>query len=82
MKTENKICAILSNVTRNEELSPLTDQRPIATLPFECKYRLIDFPLSSLANAQVSSIFMTANQGETQSIFDHMGAGSEGGVCF
>lgn len=43
MKTENKICAILSNVTRNEELSPLIDQRPIATLPFECKYRLIDF---------------------------------------
>lgn len=80
MKTENKICAILSNVTRNEELSPLTDQRPIATLPFECKYRLIDFPLSSLANAQVSSIFMTANQGETQSIFDHMGAGSEWGL--
>nr|WP_270318187.1 glucose-1-phosphate adenylyltransferase subunit GlgD [Lactococcus petauri] len=80
MKTENKICAILSNVTRNEELSPLIDQRPIATLPFECKYRLIDFPLSSLANAHVSSIFMTANQGETQSIFDHMGAGSEWGL--
>lgn len=80
MKTENKICAILSNVTRNEKLSPLIHQRPIATLPFDCKYRLIDFPLSSLANAHVSSIFMTANQGETQSIFDHMGSGSEWGL--
>ncbi|SFL48013.1 Nucleotidyl transferase [Lactococcus garvieae] len=44
------------------------------------KAALIDFPLSSLANAHVSSIFMTANQGETQSIFDHMGAGSEWGL--
>ena len=61
MKTENKICALLSNVTRNEGLAPLIIQRPIATLPFDCKYRLIDFPLSSLANAHVSSIFMTAN---------------------
>ncbi|MEY8443134.1 glucose-1-phosphate adenylyltransferase subunit GlgD [Lactococcus ileimucosae] len=80
MKTENKICALLSNVTRNEGLAPLISQRPIATLPFDCKYRLIDFPLSSLANAHVSSIFMTANQGETQSIFDHMGSGSEWGL--
>jgi glucose-1-phosphate adenylyltransferase len=80
MKSENKICAILSTVTRNEKLSPLINQRPVATLPFDCKYRLIDFPLSSLANAHVNSIFMTANQGETQSIFDHMGSGSEWGL--
>lgn len=80
MKSENKFCAILSTVTRNEKLSPLINQRPVATLPFDCKYRLIDFPLSSLANAHVNSIFMTANQGETQSIFDHMGSGSEWGL--
>ena len=80
MKSENKICAILSTVTRNEKLSPLINQRPVATLPFDCKYRLIDFPLSSLANAHVNSIFMAANQGETQSIFDHMGSGSEWGL--
>lgn len=74
------MCALLSNVTRNAELSPLTDERPIATLPFDCKYRMIDFPLSSLSNAHVESVFMTFNQGETQSVFDHLGSGSEWGL--
>lgn len=80
MKTENKICAILSNVTKSEDLAPLTNERPIATLPFDCKYRLIDFPLSSLANANVSNVLMTFNEGETQSVFDHLGSGSEWGL--
>ena len=80
MKNSNRMCALLSNVTRNAELSPLTDERPIATLPFDCKYRMIDFPLSSLSNAHVESVFMTFNQGETQSVFDHLGSGSEWGL--
>lgn len=79
MNNSNKMAALLSNVTRHPELSPLTDERPIATLPFDCKYRLIDFPLSSLSNAHVDSVFMTFNEGETQSVFDHLGAGSEWG---
>lgn len=74
------MAAILSNVTRKKELTPLTDERPIATLPFDCKYRLIDFPLSALSNAHVESVFMTFNEGETQSVFDHIGAGSEWGL--
>lgn len=79
MNNSNKMCAMLSNVTAKSCLSPLTNERPIATLPFDCKYRLIDFPLSSLSNANIDSIFMTFNQGETQSVFDHMGSGSEWG---
>lgn len=71
---------MLSNVTHNPELKPLVDERPLSTLPFECKYRLIDFPLSSLSNAHVDSIFMTFNQGETQSVFDHLGSGTEWGL--
>ena len=38
-------------------MSTLTDHRPVASLPFGGKYRLIDFPLSSLANAGVRSVF-------------------------
>ncbi|MEI5992863.1 glucose-1-phosphate adenylyltransferase subunit GlgD [Candidatus Enterococcus mansonii] len=76
MKT-NKMCAILGNVTRFQELLPLTENRPLDTLPFDCKYRLIDFPLSSIANANVHSIFMIFNEGETRSVFDHIGGGRE-----
>ncbi len=80
MNNSNSMAALLSNVTRNKCMMPLTDGRPVATLPFDCKYRLIDFPLSSLSNAHVNSVFMTFNEGETQSVFDHLGSGSEWGL--
>lgn len=76
MKT-NKMCAILGNVHRYDELEPLTANRPIATLPFDCKYRLIDFPLSAVANANLESVFMVFNEGETQSVMDHIRGGKE-----
>lgn len=76
MKT-NKICAILGNIEDYAGLKPLTDHRPLATLPFDCKYRLIDFSLSSIANAHINTVFMVFNEGETQSVFDHIRSGKE-----
>lgn len=76
MKT-NRMCAVLGNAHRYEDLKPLTNNRPIATLPFDCKYRLIDFPLSAIANANIDSVFMIFNEGETQSVFDHIRSGKE-----
>lgn len=76
MKT-NRMCAIIGNIERFEELMPLIEKRPLATLPFDCKYRLIDFQLSSLVNANIDRLFMVFNEGETQSVFDHIGGGKE-----
>lgn len=76
MKT-NRMCAILGNVTKYDTLLPLTNKRPLATLPFDAKYRLIDFPLSSIVNSHVNTVFMVFNEGETQSVFDHIGGGKE-----
>ncbi|WP_368259471.1 glucose-1-phosphate adenylyltransferase subunit GlgD, partial [Enterococcus sp. 2201sp1_2201st1_C11_2201SCRN_220225] len=73
----NKMCAIMGNLTRFKELLPLTENRPIATLPFDCKYRLIDFNLSSIVNANINTVFMVFNDDETQSVFDHIGGGKE-----
>ncbi|WHA10269.1 glucose-1-phosphate adenylyltransferase subunit GlgD [Enterococcus montenegrensis] len=73
----NKMCAILGNLHRYNELLPLTENRPLATLPFDCKYRLIDFNLSSIVNANINTVFMVFNEGETQSVFDHIGGGKE-----
>lgn len=72
-----KMCAILGNVSTFQGLMPLTEERPLDTLPFDCKYRLIDFPLSSIANANINSIFMIFNEGGTRSVFDHIGGGKE-----
>lgn len=53
----DKYSAILGNTVGFHNMSTLTDHRPVASLPFGGKYRLIDFPLSSLANAGVRSVF-------------------------
>ncbi|MGX7271957.1 glucose-1-phosphate adenylyltransferase subunit GlgD [Enterococcus haemoperoxidus] len=76
MRTK-KMCAILGNVSEFQGLLPLTEERPLDTLPFDCKYRLIDFPLSSIANANINSIFMIFNDRGTRSVFDHIGGGKE-----
>ncbi|MDT2639502.1 glucose-1-phosphate adenylyltransferase subunit GlgD [Enterococcus dongliensis] len=73
----NKMCAILGNVYECPELLPLTEKRPLATLPFDCKYRLIDFDLSNAINANIKSVYMIFNQGTTKSVFDHIGGGRE-----
>lgn len=76
MKT-NSMCALIGNIHRYDELLPLIKDRPIATLPFSSKYRLIDFNLSNVANANIASVFMVFNEGETRSVFDHIGGGRE-----
>ena len=54
MKT--RYAAILNLVEEENELLPLTKRRPVASLPIACRYRLIDFPFSSLFN--FSSLFI------------------------
>ena len=43
----DKYSAILGNTVGFHDMDGLTEHRPIATLPFGGKYRLIDFPLSN-----------------------------------
>ena len=43
----DKYSAILGNTVGFHDMSTLTNHRPVASLPFGGKYRLIDFPLSN-----------------------------------
>ena len=76
---KNQIAAILNLVEDKEALKPLTNRRPIATLPVACRYRVIDFPFSSLFYAQVKSaaLFLT---GSGHSLYDHIRSGSQWGL--
>ena len=76
----DKYSAILGNTVGFHDMSTLTDHRPVASLPFGGKYRLIDFPLSSLANAGVRSIFGIFQQDNISSVFDHIRSGREWGL--
>lgn len=75
----NKIAAIFNLVEDDEKLRPLTKRRPIASLPFACRYRLIDFPFSSLYNAEaVSAALFISESGH--SLYDHIRSGATWGL--
>lgn len=74
-----RYAAILNLVEDDEKLLPLTRRRPVATLPFACRYRLIDFPFSSLTNAEVRSAALFIS-GSGRSLYDHIRSGITWGL--
>ena len=70
MKT---IGLITANYT-NSKFGSLTEKRPLASLPFAGRYRLIDFVLSNIINAGITKVGIITpfNSG---SIIDHVGSG-------
>lgn len=79
MKT-GKYCAILGNALGTHNLDQLVNSRPLATLPFDGKYRLIDFQLSNLVNAGVTNIYGIFSQQNVPSVLDHIRTGREWGL--
>jgi glucose-1-phosphate adenylyltransferase len=77
MKT--RYAAILNLVEDEEKLLPLTRRRPVASLPFASRYRLIDFPFSSLSNAKVRSAALFIS-GSGRSLYDHIRSGITWGL--
>lgn len=76
---KNKICGILNLTEHRQVLYPLTLSRPIASLPFCSRYRLIDFPMSDLTTAGVETIGVFLND-SLRSIYDHVRSGKEWGM--
>ena len=56
------------------ELRELVKSRTAASLPFCGRYRLIDFPLSSMRNAGILDVGVIV-QRDYQSLLDHIGSG-------
>ena len=66
---------VFSNLNNNT-LSRLTRERTVAAIPFACRYRLIDFCLSNLVNANISKIHVIANY-NYRSLVEHIGSGKD-----
>lgn len=69
---------ITANYTGSER-SALLDSRPLASIPFMGRYRLIDFPLSNMANAGIKTVGLVM-PGNYRSIIDHVGHGKDWGL--
>ncbi|WP_125762153.1 glucose-1-phosphate adenylyltransferase subunit GlgD [Companilactobacillus hulinensis] len=72
----NTVSAIINLVEPWESLEPLTTERPVGTLPFGGRYRLIDFPLSSIANAGIRNVMITSPR-SGRSVSDHLRSGND-----
>ena len=71
-----KAAGIIFSNLNNNTLSELTTDRTVAAIPFACRYRLVDFCLSNLINANISNIHIVANY-NYRSLVDHIGSGKD-----
>lgn len=54
----------------------LTSVRTMASVPYGCRYRLVDFPLSNMVNSGISKIGIITHN-NYQSLMDHIGTGKD-----
>lgn len=71
---KNNICAVINLSEDSSKLKPLTNNRPIAALPFAGRYRIIDFMLSDIAFAEINSVGLFIGD-SGRSIYDHVRSG-------
>ncbi len=57
-------------------LKEFTEHRAISSLPFGCRYRLIDFMLSNMVNADITDVGVLMRD-NYQSLLDHLGSGKD-----
>lgn len=67
---------IIFSSLNDNTLSRLTGDRTVAAIPFACRYRLVDFCLSNMVNANISKINIVANY-NYRSLKEHIGSGKD-----
>ncbi len=66
---------IFSNI-HNSSIPELTHTRTMASVPFGCRYRLVDFPLSGMVHSGIERIGIITHN-SYQSLMDHIGTGKD-----
>ena len=66
---------IFSNI-HDTNIPEFTSVRTMASVPFGCRYRLIDFPLSNMVNSCITKVGIITHN-NYQSLVDHLGTGKD-----
>ena len=66
---------IFSNIHDNN-IPELTRLRTLASVPFGCRYRLVDFTLSNMVNSNIYNVDIITHY-NYQSLMDHLGSGKD-----
>ena len=70
------VLGIMDLYEDDKQIRTLTTKRPVATLPFAGRYRLLDFALSSMVNSGITKIGMMM-PAKSRSILDHLRSGKD-----
>ncbi len=70
---------IFSNL-HDRQVPELTRMRTMASVPFACRYRLIDFALSNMVNSGISNISVITHN-NYRSLMEHIGSGKDWGLA-
>ena len=71
----NAVGILFSGISENT-VHELTKERTMASVPYGCRYRLIDFTLSNLVNAGITHVGLITHY-NYQSLMDHIGTGKD-----
>ncbi|MBM6775384.1 glucose-1-phosphate adenylyltransferase subunit GlgD [Olsenella profusa] len=71
-----KVIGLITCNYSAKESSALTENRPVASLPYFGRYRLVDFALSNLVNCGIRTVGMVMPY-NYRSIIDHVGSGKD-----
>ncbi len=66
---------IFSNI-HDQSIPEMTRRRTMASIPFGCRYRMIDFPLSNMVNSGITTVGVITHY-NYQSLLDHIGTGKD-----
>ncbi|MCB6993380.1 glucose-1-phosphate adenylyltransferase subunit GlgD [bacterium 210820-DFI.6.37] len=72
----NKVLGYITTNFVNENFGKLAELRPVGTIPFGGRYRLVDFPLSNMVHSGIRTVGVTTAY-YYRSIVDHLGSGKE-----
>ena len=66
---------IFSNL-HDQDIPELTEQRTMASVPFGCRYRMIDFALSNMVNSGIKNVHVITHY-NYRSLMEHIGSGKD-----
>ncbi len=66
---------IFSNI-HDQSIPEMTRMRTMASIPFGCRFRLIDFALSNMVNSDITNVGVITHY-NYQSLMDHIGTGKD-----
>ena len=70
------VAGLIFSNKQDQGFPEMTRRRTTASIPFACRYRLIDFPLSNMVNSDIHTVGVVTHY-NYQSLMDHIGAGKD-----